>query len=92
MSQLSIIRFGSAPEIEGENMPPPPDRPTGSQGICLAAVTDRTYFCPQHTEIISSNSSPEHLPNNDDGPWFIFFSKLIMLLRFRMFCAREITG
>jgi len=31
MSQLSIIKFGAAGEIAGLNMPPPPDKPTGSQ-------------------------------------------------------------
>src|SRR5258706_14017506 len=31
MSQLSIIRFGSAGEIAGENMAPPPEMPMGCQ-------------------------------------------------------------
>src|SRR3954462_3974601 len=31
MSQLSIIKFGFAAEIAGENMAPSPDKPTGSQ-------------------------------------------------------------
>ena len=41
MSQLSIIRSGSAGEIAGENMPPPPDRPTGSQARGAAKVSAR---------------------------------------------------
>ena len=41
MSQLSIIRFGSAGEIAGVNMPPPPDRPVASQEIASAAPTVR---------------------------------------------------
>ncbi len=41
MSQLSIIRFGSAGEIAGVNMPPPPDRPVASQGIASAAPAVR---------------------------------------------------
>ena len=32
MSQFSIIRFGSAGEIAGVNMPPPPEMPMGCQG------------------------------------------------------------
>ena len=39
ISQLSIIRFRSTGEIAGENMPPPPDRPIGSQGTRLAEST-----------------------------------------------------
>ena len=31
MSQFSIIRFGSAGEIAGVNMPPPPEMPMGCQ-------------------------------------------------------------
>jgi hypothetical protein len=31
MSQFNIIRSGSAGEIAGENMPPPPDSPMGCQ-------------------------------------------------------------
>ena len=35
MSQFSIMRFGSAGEMAGENMPPPPERPTGSHELGL---------------------------------------------------------
>ncbi len=56
MSQLSIIRLGSAGEIAGENIPPPPDNPTGSQGI-PAGETDADADSPRHT---SSDHNERH--------------------------------
>src|SRR3954471_3205005 len=47
MSQFTIIRFGSAGEIAGENIAPPPESPTGSHLIGFGefcASTDTTRF------------------------------------------------
>jgi hypothetical protein len=63
MSQLSIIRLLSTGDIAGENIPPPPDRPTGSQGICLAKVSERAAFNSPHIKMTSSSDSTKHLKN-----------------------------
>ncbi len=41
MSLLTIINFGSTGLIEGQNMAPPPERPTGSQAVEGASATHR---------------------------------------------------
>jgi hypothetical protein len=64
ISQLSIIRFGSAGEIAGVNIPPPPDKPTGSQ-LWISDLGFRSGDSqrPQLTHNNSSNTtiSPRHI-------------------------------
>ncbi len=61
ISQLSIIKLGSAGEIAGENMPPPPDRPMGSQGIFSLIVCEWTDCCWQFNEINKTKKNLRYL-------------------------------
>jgi hypothetical protein len=63
MSQFSIIRFGSACEIAGLNIPPPPDKPAGSQRIGSVVAATRVGDSPFMTD--KSNASKPHLANEE---------------------------
>jgi hypothetical protein len=80
MSQLSIIRLLSTGEIAGENIPPPPDKPTGSQGICLTTVSEWAAFCSPYIDIVSSSENPQHRKNKNIPRYFMvqLFLELIM--------------
>jgi len=52
MSQFNIIKFGSAGEMAGVNMPPPPEMPMGCQaGVWAGELAGRSPMSvPSHSE------------------------------------------
>lgn len=67
MSQLSIMRSGSAGDTAGVNMPPPPDKPTGAQetasGEPAPAAAQKRPAITGDNRVVKKGAGKEHRVN-----------------------------